>query len=265
MSMRLYYEIGRVAFQRQLAYRTANLAGLFTNAVFGYLRAMVFVAAFQARGEIAGYSLADALQFLWATQAFLMVIALWGWYDIDDTIRTGDVISDLSKPFSYLGYWLARDYGRAAYFLLFRGAPIYVVGVLTFGISVPATLERWVATAVSLWLAVTVSFGWRFLLNMTAFWTIDSRGISLLAMAVATLLSGLIVPLPFLPDGVREIALALPFAAILQTPADVMVGRVDGAELVWRLTLQALWAVGFLIAAQLVVRAATRRVIVQGG
>src|SRR5687767_1843462 len=100
--MRLYYEVARRAFQRQLAYRTANLAGLFTNAVFGYLRAAVILALYESRTDVAGYDLPTALSYTWTTQASLMIIALWGWYDIEETIRTGDVVSDLSKPFSYL-------------------------------------------------------------------------------------------------------------------------------------------------------------------
>ena len=35
--MRLYFEVARRALQRQFAYRTENLAGLFTNVFFGYL------------------------------------------------------------------------------------------------------------------------------------------------------------------------------------------------------------------------------------
>ena len=41
--MRLYWEVARCALKRQLTYRTENLAGLFTNAFFGYLRATLLV------------------------------------------------------------------------------------------------------------------------------------------------------------------------------------------------------------------------------
>ncbi len=46
--MRLYWEVARLAYQRQVTYRTENLAGLFTNVFFGYLRAAVFVAVYRA-------------------------------------------------------------------------------------------------------------------------------------------------------------------------------------------------------------------------
>jgi hypothetical protein len=37
--MRLFWEISKLAFQRQLTYRAATLAGLATNFFFGMLRA----------------------------------------------------------------------------------------------------------------------------------------------------------------------------------------------------------------------------------
>src|SRR5438477_299287 len=135
--MRLYWELAKRQYQQQLAYRTANLAGLLTNSFFGYVRAAIFLAAFAgaatgANGTkvIAGYDLRAAITYTWITQALIMIVMLWGWWDVEVTIRSGNVISDLSRPFSYLGYWLARDLGRAAYFLVFRAAPVMILGQL---------------------------------------------------------------------------------------------------------------------------------------
>src|SRR5262245_35203734 len=174
--MRLYWEVARRALQRQLAYRTENLAGLFTNAFFGYIRAAVFVAVYQGQqpgATIGGYDQQAAVSYSWVTQALIMIIALWGWWDIEETIRTGDVVSDLSKPFWYVGFWLARDLGRAAYFVVFRALPVLLVGQLTFGLTWPSSASAWLAATSSMVLAVVVSFGWRFLINISAFWTTD--------------------------------------------------------------------------------------------
>src|SRR3979409_825642 len=107
----LYLALGRMAFRRYLAYRTANLAGLVTNAFFGYLRAAVFIAVFASAGgqtSIARQHVPAAGTSTCATQALIMVVSLWGWWDVEVTIRSGDVVTDLARPFSYLGYWLAR-------------------------------------------------------------------------------------------------------------------------------------------------------------
>lgn len=263
--MRLYWELAKRQFQRQLAYRTANLAGLVTNSFFGYVRAAIFLAAFQARPEIEGYDAHAAVTYTWVTQALIMIVMMWGWWEVERTIRTGDVVSDLAKPFSYLGFWLARDYGRALYFVLFRAAPTLLIGQVTFGIRWPTMPITWVTLAASLALAVAVSFGWRFLLNLAAFWTTDARGLGNVANVAVLILSGFMVPLPFFPDWLRSVLLALPFASIIHFPADIFVERTTGTAALAALGQQALWAVVMLAAAQLLAGAATRRVVIQGG
>jgi len=263
--MRLYWEVARRALQRQLAYRTENIAGLFTNVFFGYLRAAVLLAIYQNTNNIGGYDPQAAVTYAWITQALIMVVALWGWWDIELTIRSGDVVSDLAKPFSYVGFWLARDLGRAAYFVVFRGAPILVAGQLLFGLHWPSSVWAWLLFAISLLLAVMVSFGFRFLLNVSAFWTTDARGLGSIALAAVTFLGGFVVPIRYFPDWLQPLALGLPFASITQTPSDLFVERVQGADVVGPMALQLVWAVVMLVAAQLTTLLATRRVVIQGG
>ncbi|HVG96076.1 MAG TPA: ABC-2 family transporter protein [Chloroflexota bacterium] len=263
--MRVYYEVARRAFQRELVYRTRNLAGLFTNACFGYLRAVPLLAAFQGRPEIAGYDLDEALTWNWVVQALIMVIALWGWWDVEATVRSGDVVSDLARPISFLGYWLARDYGRALYYILFRCLPILLVGQLLFGLRWPQRAETWLLLALSLILAVAISFAFRFMLNLSAFWTTDARGLGSLALIACTFFSGFLIPISFFPSGLRAVTALLPFAGMIQTPADVFLERLNGAALAGALLLQAFWALALLGAAQGLIALATRRVVVQGG
>ncbi len=265
--MRLYWEVARRALQRQLAYRTENLAGLLTNSFFGYLRAAVFVAVYQNANSsnLGGYDAQAAVSYTWITQAMIMIVALWNWWDVEETIRSGDVVSDLSKPFVFLGFWLARDFGRAAYFTAFRAVPILLVGQVLFGLHWPSSLGAWSAFLLSVVLAVLVSFGWRFLLNVSAFWTTDARGLGALALAATMFLGGFVVPIRYFPDWLQPWVLALPFASITQTPADLFVERVQGADMVLPLVSQVGWVVVLLGCAQLTTLLATRRVVIQGG
>jgi len=268
----LYAALVRLAFRRQLAYRTANLAGLLTNAFFGLLRASLFIALFTSSGtqttaSISGYDLQMAASYTWVTQALIMVVNLWNWWDIETTIRTGDVVTDLARPFSYLGYWLARDYGRAAYFALFRGLPGLLFGQLTFqaGLRWPEGPVAWLLLLLSLSLAIAISFAWRFLLNISAFWTTDARGAGGLYGALVLFLGGFVVPLRFFPDWLQPLLFSLPFAGIIQIPTDIFVGRLGGLAALEALATQALWALLLLGLAQLTVVFAVRRVSVQGG
>ena len=124
-----------------------------------------------------------------------MIVALWGWWEVETTIRTGDVVSDLAKPFSYLGFWLARDLGRALYFVAVpRRVPILLCGQVLFGLHWPSSPLAWLALALSVVLATVVSFGWRFLLNLSAFWTTDARGLGGLALSAMMFLGGFVLP-----------------------------------------------------------------------
>jgi ABC-2 type transport system permease protein len=263
--MRLYIEVAKRAFQRQLAYRTANLAGMTTNAFFGALRSFVFIGLYGGRATEAGWSLQDALDYVWITQALLMPLYLWGWWEIGNTIRSGDVVADLTKPFDYYSFWLSQDAGRAAYHTLFRGVPTLVVGVLLFGVRLPPDAGRWALFLLSLALAVWISFGLRFMINVAAFWLMDYRGVGALVMFAGTLLSGFLVPLVYWPEWARGAVAWLPFAGMVQVPVDMLLGKVIGAAAASALGFQVVWAMALAVACRLMLALAERKVVIQGG
>jgi ABC-2 type transport system permease protein len=114
-------------------------------------------------------------------------------------------------------------------------------------------------------LAVITSYAFRFGYNCVAFWTLDMRGIGLLALLVATVCSGFLVPLAFFPDWLEGVVRLLPFAAMIQTPVDVFLGDVHGLGAVAALGGQLLWALALLGAGRWIFARGTRRLVVQGG
>lgn len=50
-----YWQLGRAGWQRSASYRAVTLAGVFTNTVFGFLRAAVLIATLEVAGTIGGY------------------------------------------------------------------------------------------------------------------------------------------------------------------------------------------------------------------
>jgi len=262
--MRLYVEVARRSFQRHLAYRAATLAGLFTNSVFGIMIASVYLALYRGhdRTDVAGFGVAEALTFVWVGQSLLMVIAMWGWWEIAASVQSGDVVTDLMKPFNFHGYWLSRDLGRAACHALTRLAPTLLIGSLVSDLALPRSGGRWLAFLVSVVLAVLVSFGWWFLLNLSAFWLLDIRGVMTMSLMVVKFFSGFLVPLAFFPLGLRHLADLLPFRAIVMVPIEVFLGQRSLAS---ALAIQCFWAVALALLGQLCLRGAVRKMVFQGG
>ena len=263
--MRLYWELARRGYRRYAAYPGATFAGAFTNTFFGFLQAYILLAVFRHRDAIGAYDGTDAVTYVWLAQGMLMTIYIWGWWEVALRVRSGDVATDLQRPVDFQALWLAQDVGRAAYHALFRGVPPFLVGALVFDVLVPRDVVTWLAFVVSVFLAVCASFGFRFLVNLAAFWLLDYRGVGVLAMVASTFFSGMIIPLAFFPDWLEVLAWALPFAAMIQAPVEVFLGHVEGATLVGLLALQAAWALLLLAAGRAVFAAGTRRLVLQGG
>lgn len=263
--MRLYLELARRGYGRYAAYPGATAAGIFTNVFFGFMQAYILLAVFRERDTIGSYDVTDAVTYVWLAQGMLMTVYIWGWYDVALRVRSGDIATDLQRPLDFQLYWLSHDLGRAAYHGLYRGVPPFVIGAFIFDVRLPGSPVTWLAFAVSVALAVCVSFGFRFLFNLAAFWLLDYRGVAVLAMVASTFFSGMIVPVAFFPDALAVAAWVLPFASMVQAPIEVFLGNVEGLRLLGVLALQATWAVLLLLAGRGVFGLGTQKLVVQGG
>lgn len=263
--MRLFLELFKLAFQRTLTYRVATLAGLLTNLFFGLLRAAVMTALYGARPEVAGISLPAAITFTGISQAVIAFLNLFGWMEVMNSINSGEVASDLLKPFNYFFAWMARDFGRALSNLLLRGVPLMIGYALLFDITLPHSAEQWAVLVVTLLLSWAVSFSWAFLVNLAAFWSPDARGIGRFAFGASLFLSGFLMPLRFFPDWFVALCNLTPFPAMLNTFIEVYLGILSGPALVQALLTQVMWLVILIAAAHLVMRAGVRKLVIQGG
>lgn len=262
--MRLYFEIALRSFRRATTYRSAYIAGLLTNAFFGAVMSFVYRGIYGAGGSVAGFSVHDAISYVWIMQSLISVGAGWLSWDIMNTIRSGDVVNDLMRPWSFYGYWLSRTLGERVFNLLVRGALTYLIGFLYFDARLPSPSDALGFTA-AISLAMLVSFAYGFVVNLSAFWLIDNTGVMLIANITLSFFSGFLLPLAFFPPALAALANLLPFRAIAGLPAQVFLGQISGAALVQALLVQAFWVVVLTAIALLVQRAAVRKVVIQGG
>jgi ABC-2 type transport system permease protein len=264
-TVRLDWELARRGYARYAAYPAASVAGVFVNTIFGFMRTFVLLALFDQRERIGGYDASATVTYVWLGQAMIMTIFIYGWQDLALRIRSGDIAGDLVRPIHPLRASLAFDLGRALYHALFRGIPPLLVGAIVFRLVVPAGLFEWIAFAVSVVLAIVVSFAFRAIYNVVAFWTTDHRGALLLGGIAVNLFSGFLVPVAFFPDWLAAIANATPFPSMIQLPIDIFIGRAAGVDVLPILAVQLAWAVALLVVANGLFARGVRRLVVQGG
>ena len=255
----------RLSIRQQVTYRTALISGLVTNFVFGLFRAALVVALYQGRETVNGMTVTDALTYTAVAQALIAFLFIFGSYDLMTSVITGAVAADLVRPAPLFLLWMGRDFGRGLVNFFARGVVLLAVFALFYPVRLPATPLGWLSTLLALLLAWLVSFAWRFLVNLTSFWTPDARGIARGAYTLSQLLCGFILPLRLFPDWFSSLCAATPFPAMFSTSVEIYLGLLDGPRLLQALLTQAAWFAALALACHLVLRAGVRRLVIQGG
>lgn len=263
--MRLFLQIVRLSFQQQLTYRTAVLAGLATNLFFALLRAAVIVALYAGKGEVNGLTLPGAITYVAVSQGLIAFLFIFGSSDMMATVYNGSIGSDLLKPLHLFSLWMARDLGRSLVNLVGRGIVLILIFSLVYPVIIPGHLGQWLVLSLAMLLGWLVSFSWRFLVNLAAFWTPDARGVGRIAFTVSQFLSGFLMPLRLYPDWFSELCRLTPFPALFNTTVEIYLGLLSGPELWAALANQLFWFLALAAAAQLVLVAGIRRLVIQGG
>lgn len=261
----MLWEVGRRSFRRASGYRLATAAGVFVNTVFGYLRAsiLVFVAT-SSGGASRGMTAEELATFAFVTQGFLLIVGAFGDRELALRVRSGDIVVDLYRPTDLQAWWLATWLGRSGFQVLARGVPPVVLGALTFDLTWPRP-ALWLPFAVSVVLASVLGFAVRFCSNLSTFWLLDNRGVDQMVTMALSFFGGMLLPVNLFPPWLQAVAEALPFTAMVQLPAEIYLGHHHGTGLALVLARQAAWAAAILLGGRLLLRSATRRLVVQGG
>lgn len=264
-AVRLYAAVAAGGFRRYATYRAATAAGVFTNTVFGLILVYTYLALWDERPHLGGYDQSQAVTYVWLGQALFATLAMQGGgfeTELMERIRTGAVAIDLYRPADLQLWWLAGDLGRSVFQLLGRGVIPFVFGMLAFPMAVPGDPLVWAQFLVAVVLAMVVSFAIRYLVALSGFWLLDGTGALQMLMVTGMFCTGMVLPLNVFPGALGEVVRALPWAAMLQMPADVLMGEAGAWD---TYVFQVSWAAVLLTAGRLVQSAATRRVVVQGG
>jgi ABC-2 type transport system permease protein len=239
---------------------------MFVNTLFGVIKLSILLGiADSAGGTVAGYDAASLSTYAWVSQGLIAVVMIFVWTELADRVRTGDIAVDLARPVDLQLSWLALDIGRAAWAMLSRAVVPIVFGAIFFGFYWPTDPTAIALLPVSVLLAVCVSFACRFMVNLTAFWLTEVRGLVLLYVLVSGLLGGHLVPVQLFPHWLQAAAYVTPFPAMIQFPINLVTGQATGLRAVAEVAAQVAWAAGLLLLGRLVLSRATHKLVVQGG
>lgn len=259
-SLPRYYRAGmRIGFQREIQYRTRAFLMLFGFMVEPIIYLAVWTSVAEAQGgQIAGLASGTlaAYYIVWTlVRVFNLAFApdAWEW-----RIRRGRMNEFLSQPI----HPFHRDFtmfagGKFVFTLLW--IPVAVFLTVLFDPVVEWAVINVAGFVVAIWGGFVVRFVMLYLLGMINFWTTRGSAVFGIFIASELILSGRLVPLELMPDWVESLAAWLPFKWTFQFPIDTLIGRLDPAEVVTGIGMQALWAGSVGVIFALVWKRAIRR------
>ncbi len=265
--MKAFFAMVKTALRQQMQYRSAMLAGVFTQLVFGLIYIMVFLAFYRGGNTDSGMTAAQAVSYVWISQATYRMMPWSGIREIDAMMRDGRIAFELARPQDIYGLWFARSMAmRTAPLLL--NTPVLLTIALTLmpkDMRLVLDVPMLPLGVLSLTLGMLVSAAMTTILTGTYFWTISGAGINKFLPMIGSFCAGNILPLAFFPEAVQMVMRALPFASMLDAPLRILVGMTDARQALYVIALQAMWLVLLTVIGKCVLRAGVRKCMVQGG
>ncbi len=252
-----------------LQYRTAALAGIATQFVWGFMEINVFYAFNQSDPAAFPMGFEQLASYIWMQQAFLALFMTWFMEtEIFDSIMDGNICYELCRPIDIYDMWFARSVANRTSRALLRCVPILIVAFFLpapYALTLPPdalTFLRFIAAMV---LGMTVTVAMCMLVYMLSFFTVSPQGLRIIFAMTAELFQGIVIPIPFFPPRVQKILELLPFASMENVPLRIYSGHISGGEAVRAMLLQVFWIVALVAIGKLICGSAMKKVTLQGG
>jgi ABC-2 type transport system permease protein len=262
------WRVLRLGLLNERAYRVRLVVAPVTLAVQLYLYDRLWTAVFSHTKVAAGLTLRQTLTY--SLMALLIARIRWNsrTFNVRDSlsvaVREGTVVYWFLRPISPSRFYMWRQSGDMIYGAVWAAIG-YVVLLRMHVIAPPRGVSGAAVFTASLLLGQMVLYYLGQIVDIAMFWLVSNSAIVRMYYFVQDLLSGVFVPLPFMPALLLTLATWLPFSSGINVPLSLYVGRTPIGHAARELALQALWVVVLAVLSRWLWSRAGRRVTVQGG
>lgn len=260
----IYGAIAAMVPKRFLAFRLWFWIGLILRVIEMTILVFFWRAVYADTATLGGLSLQQTLTYILLAQVFEALVDQDVVWEFGYQLREGGIIHMLLRPVDYqFSYYVQALAGLFTRLLL--NLPTALMAMFFFGLQWPADPAAWGAFIVSALLGFTVLFFVHWCLACLTFYTTEVWGLGVLIFGLTRFLSGGLMPLAIMPEWLRTLVLAIPFAQSLAVPLNLLTGITPVAEAPGVWLSQLVWLIGLGVASYLFFRVAVRKVTVQGG
>jgi len=267
--MSLYLSLIKMRFINGIQYRVAAIAGIITQFAFGFMFISMYLAFYRTNPTVFPMEVSELVSYIWIQQAFIMLFVTWFFEaDIFSAITSGGIAYELARPMDLYNKWFCQCVASRVARAVLRCLPILFIGFILpapYRLVLPANAMHFFLFLLSSILALGVVVAFGMLIYIATFYTMSPIGVRIIFAVFADFMAGQVVPLPFFPNGFRQVAELLPFAAMQNMPLRIYSGNITGTSALYGILLQVFWLVVLLIIGKAWMRSTLKKVVVQGG
>lgn len=221
--IRKYLQISKINMSNNLVYfwnfLSKNLFFIFI--MFIYL--MLWRNIYGTKGStVAGFTLNQMIWYLVFTELVTLTrtdIHL----QVNDDVKSGNIAYLLNKPYNYVAYCFSYFIGELGIKLLTNGVIGIVIGLVFVGPLQSFNLAFLPFIFLSLILGCIINFFIYISIALLSFWFEDNNAFFWIYSKLIFTLGGMLMPIEFFPNWLKNIAHFLPFSYVTYVPAKLAV------------------------------------------
>jgi ABC-2 type transport system permease protein len=264
-----YYSLFKMRLLKGLQYRVAALAGVTTQFFWGFMYIMIYEAFYKSTAAAQPISLHQLIQVLWLQQGFLVFFMLW--YrdnELINLITNGNIAYELCRPIDLYSFWYAKLIAQRLSGALLRCFPILIVAALLpapYNFTPPSNLKVLLLFIVTLILGLFIIVAISMLIYISIFYTMSATGSLLIFSVAGEFFSGLVIPVPLMPEFLKKIVYLLPFRYASDLPFRIYSGNIGYREATLSIFVQIFWILLLVSIGKKWLKKSLKKVIIQGG
>ena len=267
--MKGYLSYFKTVLLSSLQYKTAALAGIFTQFFWGFLQIFIYQAFYAGVGQDTPMDFEKLVAYIWLQQAFLALVYIRNKDDsVAKSIKNGTVAYELVRPYNIYVWWFIKCIAQRMAAVSLRCVPILLIASVLpapYNLILPSSFGQLAMFIINLLLGALIITSIMMIIQTIAFFTYEDKGISNIIFNFAELLSGTSLPLPLLPKIVETICHFFPFWLIGDLPFRIYSGDISLMASYKFLGLQIFWIAALVMIGMLILKYAMKKVYIQGG
>jgi len=277
------------AIKEIYAYKFRMFIWLLYDFIFLFVEYFLWKAIFTANGgSLYNISISQYINYIAIGLLVTRIARCSIDFDVANEVKSGNVIMNLLKPYSYIKMNFAKHLGYTVG-TLFNMIPVLVLIFILTGFK-GLTLNITLVFSISLVFSFLIGFLFSMSIGLLAFWLTNIWGLNLFKWNLIAIFSGQMIalnllfkiaregfnnlPISFISErflqffflGIGYLSYLLPFQAMTYTPSGIYTGMISGFENIsFHIILQVFWLVIMTLIVNTMWKRAQKKIVVMGG